>query len=107
MRAWNQPGGQLKDTEPAGEEDARLYLRVGRVTVTTVRGAFTVRTPLGEIVGNAGSIFAVRVVLDASTTATARQGTVEVWSLTGRRLAQTTPGQRLRIDSSGRVELSP
>ena len=96
-----------QDAEPARPEDAGLYLRVGRVTVTTVRGVFTVRTPLVEVVGSAGSIFAVRVVLDASTTATTRQGTVEVWSLTGRRLAQLRPGQRLRIDSSGRVELSP
>jgi len=90
----------------ASHEEARLYLRVGRVTVTAVTTDFTVRTPLGEVVGSAGSVFTVRVVFDASTTARARQGTVDVWSLTGRLLARLTPGQGLRIDSSGEVELS-
>lgn len=95
-----------EDHDAASHEQARLYLRVGRVTVTAVTTDFTVRTPMGEVVGSAGSIFTVRVVLDASTTARVRQGTVDVWSLSGRRLARLSPGQGLRIDSSGGVELS-
>jgi hypothetical protein len=95
-----------EETDKAKDEAARLYLRVGRVTVTTGEAQFTVGTPMGEVTGAAGSSFAVRVVLDATTTVSARHGTVEVRDRGGRLIARLTPGRMLRLDSSGGAELS-
>ena len=84
-----------------------LYLRVGRVTVTAVAKEFTVRTPVVHVVGGAGSVFTVRVVLDAATEVHARRGIVDVWSTQCRRVARLSPGKGGRFDGSGGVELSP
>jgi len=77
------------------------------VTVTAVAKEFTVRTPVVHVVGGAGSVFTVRVVLDAATEVHARSGIVDVWSTQGRRVARLSPGKGGRFDGSGGVELSP
>jgi hypothetical protein len=107
------PGADVEGL-PAGRSDRSeqegalgLYLRVGRVTVTAVAKEFTVRTPVVHVVGGAGSVFTVRVVLDAATEVHARRGIVDVWSTQGRRVARLSPGKGGRFDGSGGVELSP
>lgn len=81
------PGADVEGL-PAGRSDRSeqegalgLYLRAGRVTVTAVAKEFTVRTPVVHVVGGAGSVFTVRVVLDAATEIHARRG----MSMCGRR----------------------
>ena len=96
-----------EEGEEASEQAAGLYLRVGRVTVTAVARQFTVRTPVAHVTGAPGSVFTVRVVLDASTQVRARRGVAEVFSREGRHVARLAPGEGLRLDGAGEVELSP
>jgi len=79
-------GSQLQE-EPAAAEDSvataspnELYLRLGRVSCAVVSetDTFVVRSPLVAIRGLPGAVFAVRVVLDASTTVFVERGRVEV-----------------------------
>lgn len=104
-------GAEVEGTA-AGElaepgEATGLFLRAGRVTVTVLDEGFVVRTPVVHVSGAPGARFRVRVVLDATTTVEALQGTVAARSPQGSNLARLQPGQRLRVDGRGGTELSP
>lgn len=96
---------------PAGDaaEDASpgvLHLRVGRLRVTVIKSGFAVQTPVLRAVGDAGAVFGVRVVLDASTTVAVEKGSVVVSELAdGGRTFSLTAGQRVRLDSRGRWQV--
>ncbi len=66
------------DTKSRGD----LYLRMGRVSCAVVSetDTFVVRSPLVAVRGAPGAVFAVQVVLDASTTVFVERGQVEVAS---------------------------
>ena len=79
-------GSQLEEEEDAPADSAEagppgdLYLRMGRVSCAVVSetDTFVVRSPLVVIRGLPGAVFAVQVVLDASTTVFVEHGRVEV-----------------------------
>ncbi len=80
-------GSELEDQEAAmdsvnTESRGDLYLRMGRVSCAVVSetDTFVVRSPLVAVRGAPGAVFAVQVVLDASTTVFVERGQVEVKS---------------------------
>ena len=80
-----EEGSRLEDEDVAVDSagtssDDELYLRLGRVSCAVVSetDTFVVRSPLVAVRGLPGAVFAVRVVLDASTTVFVERGRVEV-----------------------------
>lgn len=98
------PGTQVEAAE--ANTDVDLRLRVGRVTVAVGAVPFTVGTPVGTATGEPGSVFSVRVVLDATTTIRARNGNTQVHSREARLLARLAAGEWARVNGVGGVELS-
>ena len=91
------------DVQP--EEETALELRVGRMKVAVLDPEFAVRTPVAEIKGADGSVFEIRVVLDATTTVTVQKGTATL-NLPGEGRGITVPaGHRCVVSSGGDVEL--
>ncbi|MFH1570989.1 MAG: FliG C-terminal domain-containing protein [Gemmatimonadota bacterium] len=84
------------DPETDGEgEPAGLYLRLGKVRVTAVADGFEVRTPVVRFVAEAGSVFWVRVTLDATAEANVESGRV--------RATPTEDGASTRVMTAGAV----
>ena len=80
--------------------DDELYLRLGRVSCAVIGeiDTFVVRSPLVTVHGLPGSVFAVRVVLDASTTVFVERGGVQVEDRWGEAAAILTTGERQRFE---------
>jgi len=102
------PGSELSREEtssPAlGDEPApgALILRLGRVRTAILKDGFAVRSPLVEVTGKRGAVFAMRVVLDASTTVEVELGAVVIRSLRGDVGSfHLVKGQRGHFDAAG------
>jgi hypothetical protein len=104
---WLTATGSDADFTTLGDDSTRaavgLYLRVGRVKARAVATEFTVRTPVLALTGDRGSVFTVRVVLDAATTVGVVKGAVEALSKDGEWVARLRQGQRLYVDGAGEV----
>ena len=88
-----EPGSELS-REPTADSSAsdngELVLRLGRVRTAILKEGFVVKSPVVEVAGVRGAIFAVRVVLDATTTVEVEQGAVHVRLL-------KSPGEPFRL----------
>ena len=99
-----EEGSEVDETASSADSaavDEGLYLRLGRVSCAVVgeRDGFVVRTPLVAVRGLPGAVFAVRVVLDATTTVYVDKGGVEVASRQGDAgPVLVNAGQRRRFD---------
>ena len=60
-----------------------VNLRVGRLQATVLEERFAVQTPLVRIHAPVGSVYSVRVVLDATTQVRVEKGLVEIQSIAG------------------------
>ena len=85
-----EPGTELsRETSVSSTADSStsdngaLVLRLGRVRTAILKEGFVVRSPVVEVAGVRGAIFAVRVVLDATTSVEVEQGAVQVRHLIG------------------------
>lgn len=77
----------LEERGVEGEPDSTLRvlsLRVGRLQATVLQAGFVVETPLLRIRAPVGSVYSVRVVLDATTQVRVEKGRVEIEAIAGR-----------------------
>ena len=89
--------GVESDPGPGG-----LFLRVGRVRTTVLDEGFYVSSPVVRILGETGSVFSMRVVLDATTTVEVERGRVEAMSAHDAGSRSTLrKGDRGRFDALG------
>jgi ferric-dicitrate binding protein FerR (iron transport regulator) len=57
------------------------------------------------VVGDAGAVFVIRVVLNATTTVVVESGSVEVRAMAGGQAFNLRAGQRARLDGRGRWQV--
>lgn len=93
------PRSDVVAHEAAGTDTSApgLHLRVGRVTVTALSAPFPVTTPTARVVGQAGSRFVVRVVLEGSTYVEMLHGRGGLWTPAGRPLHALAPGEEASV----------
>ena len=112
LRLWGE-GGQVQvdggSSVRVGEEGSdrqtppRLDLRLGRIWVYVKHPSLVVASPVAEVTASEGALYCLRVVLDATTTVSVRDGTAWVRPLGSGDPSSLVlgPGDRLRIDPGG------
>ena len=74
-------GAQVSHEQEGEGDSAELYARVGKMKTRVMDRDFYMRTPVVKVTGPPGTIFHLRIVLDATTIVQVEKGPVEVISL--------------------------